>query len=278
MPIELTYETGHTWRLHELPPRSIALDGAVQGPAFDPQREVYSFDHHAGCVRHATLATCEQVRDAIHVGLDPSGFRVFANDVDADTVLSLWLLRHPERLTADARLPRLVRRIGRVDALGPAAGSMPSMGRLLTPVDGLVRDRPLLLEKLELLDRWWRREPLPRPPHSPIVEALWLEREAGSWRLRRGRVSRGFEGLYRRADFGVIFALAPAGTLAYVVGKRSEFVHFDVPAFLAACDRREPGWGGGSSIGGAPRRPDGRRSELSPEEVGELLRQVAASS
>ncbi|WP_043603413.1 MULTISPECIES: hypothetical protein [Protofrankia] len=36
---------------------------------------------------------------------------------------------------------------------------------------------------------------------------------------------------------------------------------------LGALAAREPGWGGGSSIGGAPRRPDGSRSSLHPDEV-----------
>ena len=276
--IELIYELGHTWTLDELPLRSIALDGAVRGPQLDLEREVYSFDHHDGCLRHATLATCEQVRDALVVGLDPSGFTVFANDVDADTVLSLWLLMHPERLRGSgaARLRRLVERVGRVDALGPAVGVMPPIGRLLTPPDTLLRDRSLLHEKLDLLDCWWHRQSLPRAPRVGAVEAMWVAGEGSSRALRRGRVRQGFAGLYERSDFGVVFTPAPLGTRAYLVGKRSDFVSFDIAAFLAECDRREPGWGGGSTIGGAVRHPDGRRSSLSPDEVGEILLTIAS--
>ena len=70
---------------------------------------------------------------------------------------------------------------------------------------------------------------------------------------------------------------APHGTTAYTVGKRSEFVAFDVPAFLAACNAREPGWGGGSTIGGAPRNSDGSRSRMSMEEVGRILVEISAA-
>ena len=41
--------------------RVILLDGAGQfGPMLDNTRKLYNLDHHAGCVRALTLATCEQ--------------------------------------------------------------------------------------------------------------------------------------------------------------------------------------------------------------------------
>jgi thioredoxin 1 len=60
----------------------------------------------------------------------------------------------------------------------------------------------------------------------------------------------------------------PDGTWGYTVAKRSEFVkYFPVPEILSVLAAREPGWGGGSTIGGAPRHPDGSRSRLTPDEV-----------
>ena len=44
------------------------LDGAVQGPVLDNSRFSYSFDHHSGCVRNWTSATCKQVRDSLELG------------------------------------------------------------------------------------------------------------------------------------------------------------------------------------------------------------------
>ena len=47
-----------------------------------------------------------------------------------------------------------------------------------------------------------------------------------------------------------------------------------MPEILAALSLREAGWGGGSTIGGAPRHPDGSRSKLPPDVVFELVEAV----
>ncbi len=74
---------------------------------------------------------------------------------------------------------------------------------------------------------------------------------------------------------GVLILPAPGGTREYVVGKASEFASFDVRRFFERCAELEPGWGGGSTVGGAPRYPDGSRSRLAPETVQSLLVEVA---
>jgi len=76
MSIEIHIDNGHQWTMDELPPRTIALDGAVAGPHLDPVHQRYSFDHHANCLRLITRASCEQVFDALLLGLDPSGMKV----------------------------------------------------------------------------------------------------------------------------------------------------------------------------------------------------------
>ena len=63
----------------------------------------------------------------------------------------------------------------------------------------------------------------------------------------------------------------PEGTTAFTIGKTSDFVSYDIPAFLARCNAIEPGWGGGSTIGGAPRKEGGLRSGLTRKQVEELL-------
>ena len=275
---DIVFETGRLWDLGELEARSIALDGAVQGPAFDQERQVYSFDHHGGCIRHVTLATCEQVRDALLVGLRPAGFRLYINDVDADSVLSTWLLLHPERLVDDGSgaVLDLVRRVGRIDALGPGVVEEHPVHRHLSPPAGVVSTLEVLKERLAVLDSWWSGGELPpgtRPPTT--ARGMWIEEASGELRLVEGDVEGGFLGLYRRADFGVIWSPAPGATRAYTVAKRSEFVRFDLTDFYDRCNVLEPGWGGGSTVGGAPRLSDGSRSELRPSTVGGILRQGA---
>ncbi len=274
--IKVVFEAGRSWDWTELPPRSIALDGAVAGPRFESDRRIWSFDHHSFCYRHATLSTCEQVRDALQVGLNPDGYTVFINDVDGDTSLSLWLLLHPLRLRGKTgrRLHALVNRVGRSDALGPAMGPIHPLHRLLTLPPERVATTGELEANLALLERWWNRESLPPPAPLHPSQALWVKEDA----LYRGPVSNGFSGLYRRAPFGILTEPAPQGTTAYTVGRSSEFVAFDVPRFLSLCDRMESGWGGGSTIGGAPRHPDGRRSCLPIETLSRLFFQFVTGT
>jgi len=108
------------------PPGSIFLDGTAQGePFLDPDRAVYNLDHHEGCVRLFTLATCEQAMVLIRKRLDlrKRDWTVFANDADLDTVLAIWVLLNHLRLVAEDPRPReaimpLLRLEGCIDALG----------------------------------------------------------------------------------------------------------------------------------------------------------------
>jgi hypothetical protein len=282
--MEIIFEAGRNWTIAELPRRSIALDGAVRGPVIDHARQVYSFDHHDHCIRHVTLSSCEQVRDALLVGLDPCNYRIYVNDVDADTVIAVWLLQHPERLRAGVqseRLLRMVQRIGRLDALGPAVGSSHPLLRVM-PGPTEPRSRAVLDEALKQVERWWRKEgEIPQGPTEPPTIGLWVEGGA----VLTKSVRHGFRQLYQWAPFGVLQWRAADGRYGYTIGKRSEFVEFDVRAFLDACNRAEfgrsdvqQGWGGGSTIGGAPRGSEGLASALSPELVAEILLQTAQRS
>lgn len=107
------------------PSGTIFLDGAADGePFIDAAKRVYNFDHHEGCVRSFTLATCEQVMVMILKGLDLDGeqWSVRANEPDFDTVLAIWLLLNHRHVTASEDLRRrlmpLVRLEGVIDGLG----------------------------------------------------------------------------------------------------------------------------------------------------------------
>jgi hypothetical protein len=108
------------------PPGTIYLDGAAQGePFIDAERDVYNLDHHEGCVRAFTLASCEQAMVLLRRGLDlrRRDFTVVANGTDLDTVLAIWVLLNHLRLTPEesptrARMLPLLRLEGNIDALG----------------------------------------------------------------------------------------------------------------------------------------------------------------
>jgi hypothetical protein len=95
-----------------------------------------------------------------------------------------------------------------------------------------------------------------------------------------------FAALYETGErAGVILRSLQDGTREYTVGKASEFVHgFPVPEILQAlrvseaaknpAQSREHDWGGGSTIGGSPRNPDGSGSVLTPHEVFQVIERV----
>jgi hypothetical protein len=108
------------------PEHSLFVDGAAQGePFMDVSRRIYNLDHHEGCVRAFTLATCEQAMVMVLKGLDLDAERwtVYANEPDLDTVLAIWVLLNHRRLgdgenDLRTRVMPLVRLQGAIDAHG----------------------------------------------------------------------------------------------------------------------------------------------------------------
>lgn len=108
------------------PSGSIFLDGVAQcEPFMDHERQVYNFDHHEGCVRSFTIATCEQALVMYMKGLDfkSRDWNIFANEPDLDAVLAIWIILNHGRIanqdvTQRRILYALVHYEGIIDALG----------------------------------------------------------------------------------------------------------------------------------------------------------------
>ncbi|MGD9189222.1 MAG: type II CAAX endopeptidase family protein [Desulfobacteraceae bacterium] len=108
------------------PAGTIFLDGVAQcEPFMDHERQVYNLDHHEGCVRAFTLATCEQTLVMYMKGLDLRGreWHIFANDPDLDAILAIWILLNHGRIGRQDSTQRrilfaLVRYEGIIDSLG----------------------------------------------------------------------------------------------------------------------------------------------------------------
>ena len=108
------------------PPGTIYLDGVAQAePFLDHEKKVYNLDHHEGCVRTFTLATCEQALIMCVKGLDlrDREWKIFANEPDLDTILSIWIILNHQRVNNRDAINRrslfaLVRLEGIIDALG----------------------------------------------------------------------------------------------------------------------------------------------------------------
>jgi len=281
--MDVLIERGRTIPFDSLPPRSVALDGYVLGPHIDPEHERYSFDHHGDCVRHATRSSAEQVHDALALGLTPRNLKVFLNDVDLDTALAVWLLRHTER-AREPLVNRLVHCAGLLDA---HSGAYPLLGDMPTVIEWIsepeTRSRAngtyyqLDTEGLQdLVEEIGRRISVYADGASQAYTSGYcvdsryeVLRQGTGWSLVHSVGTRAHARLFNEGhDRVVIHTTLLDGTHGYTVAKRSEFVKcFPVPQILASLAEQEPGWGGGSTIGGAPRNPDGSRSHLTPDEV-----------
>ena len=105
---------------------TIFLDGAAQGePFLDLERRIYNLDHHEGCVRPFTLATCEQALVLMFRGLDmrEKPWEVFVNEPDLDSLMAIWVLLNSMHLQGDRSAIReavtpLVRLEGTIDSHG----------------------------------------------------------------------------------------------------------------------------------------------------------------
>lgn len=293
--MRIIFEYGKTWTAAELPPNSIALDGAVQAPSVDTINRRYSFDHHAGCLRFATLASCQQVALALRMGLDPTEFTVYINDLDADTMAAVWCLLHPERVT-DARVVELVKAVGEMDA--NYVGRALDIHKLIMPIRGQVQTHEHVTRFLEILDTWWEGGKLPPVPKQPPGRAFgWTPQ--GGWVDLGAEALEDFAALYDRGfTAAVMYNEAQEGTLLYTVAKRSDFVSLPIgpghvnrqsdPASyrqdtilgqLALAEiAKNPGqahatnWGGGTTIGGSCRNPGNVGSRLTPAEVLKICR------
>ena len=167
---EISFTYGFTITPEQMEENTIYLDGACRGPAIDNEKRSFSFDHHAGCSRFATLSTCEQVLLALDMGLDPKGLRVVVNDLDADTSMSLWLLFNP--VWIDERVREQVRLIGRVDAHGPLWAST-KLHKALSRKPGVAQSFQDLIADQALIDAWYEggEAALPAPfalPPCPV--------------------------------------------------------------------------------------------------------------
>jgi hypothetical protein len=277
-------------------PYTIGLDGYVAaGSRFDPSGPRLNLDHHTGVDRLATRATCAQALLAIRQGLfecfrDAQGPRaeVCVNDCDEDVCTSWFLLTHAD-LTAPGKSAPLDRLVNLVDVLDTTAGAYP----LPTDLSSL-KELAWVFAPYQCFRRSGELDRRQPEGHRAVVDEV-------SSRIERHLGGRGdsypLDGRYERRGGGADWVLIrevgaqariaatadgirayvavrdrPDGRWAYVVGRTSPFVPFDVPAILHALNDAEGTtkdlWGGSNLVGGSPRV---RGSRLSPSEVERVI-------
>ncbi len=289
--------------------RVILLDGAGQfAPLLDDSQHLYNLDHHVGCLRAFTLATCEQALLMVLKGLDldKGDWTLYANEPDLDTVLALWVLLNHRRVrslnprTREILVP-LLRLEGAIDANGyelaeycglPHAAYQASRARLdslfareqvakqdgqwnqLDPVlytkEMLAEVDKLVYERGDFSDFASVEEELGHVEIGPDRVAVICRDGAGIYEVEKRLKKVWGERL------GVI-ALAK-GQNHYTLRRTASFAGIDLQdAYdrLNLLDREVDGhppekrWGGSDEIGGSP-RPQG--TSLTPGEIGKILR------
>ena len=292
----VTYLTGSV-QIEEIPEGAVALDGAVQGPVMgSPENgDRWSFDHHAGVTRMITVSTCEQVFTVIELGFQLEDRIIVVNDLDGDTLMSLWLIKANGSVPERGR--SLVRAVGVVDAHGPAGYSLLNSAEaelvnsfyagVIYPVlgrsPGAAQERreewdQLIDAALERIDQLVADELVFTAPEPEAVENLFAFDRARLV-LAECEGFGGFVNLYGKGS-QVVALTCPAagGTRRYTVGKISDLHPMNLKGLFEALNvlevekGGEPGWGGGSSIGGSPRGKGGRSSVLLTGEVWAVLR------
>lgn len=144
------------------PEGTIFLDGAAQaGPFLDRERRVFNLDHHEGCVRAFTLATCEQALTLVLRGLDlrEKSWTVLANEPDLDTLLAIWVLLNSAHLERGSEVLAAAAPVVRLE------GTIDAHGSDLTELSGLSEQRRREVESL--LDQ------LMEPEQTAKKEGIW---------------------------------------------------------------------------------------------------------
>jgi len=281
---------------------SIFLDGVAQcEPFLDAERRVFNLDHHTGCLRAFTLATCEQALVLVLRGLDlkERPWTLCANEPDLDTVLAIWVLLNSMHLTAaepqvrHAAVP-LVRLEGILDVHG---GELSDLAGLPQPLLQEAQERLATLREAELaLKRaglWESTDPLEftagqlRALDDMIYPEGYFRGFLNVEVLARAELSdhrvavvcRSEQGIYEtEADLkrlygkrlGIIALQKDART--YTLRQVDPFLPATLDAVYPRLNTLDPAvhagdgnrWGGSGEIGGSPRQSGTR---LSPQEI-----------
>lgn len=287
------------------PEGTIFLDGAARGaPFIDAERRVFNLDHHEGCVRGFTVATCEQALVLVLRGLDMGGqpWTIRASAPDLDAVLAVWVLLNAMHLGEAGSLPReriipLVRLESVIDAHGLA------MRELAGLPAGIASDTAAALDalrkrELELKEAgpWDGLDPLSYtgellasvdrliypPGFFEEVGQVEVAARFPIGRQRVGLVCRSEEGIYEVEKrlkrlygkrLGLIALEREPG--AFTLRQVDPFLPIDLETVYEELNVLDPAvvgggkgnrWGGSGEIGGSPRETGTR---LSPKEIAE---------
>ncbi len=296
------------------PPGTIFLDGAAQcEPFMDHERQVYNLDHHEGCVRAFTLATCEQALVMYMKGLDlrTREWNIFANEPDLDTLLAIWIILNHARIGGQDTTQRrllfaLVRYEGVIDALGLELKELSALPtELMRKIQRVIDHLRIQEVALKKEGRWGETDFLTYTASilnkidqifykpSDFVDYQGME-ELARIELSDHRIATVVEadmGIYEIEPhlnklygerLGVVFL--KKGPNTYTVRQMDLFLPFSLESIYERLNFVDPAvqcrtltnrWGGATDIGGSPRETG---THLAPGEIVQACREAAAKS
>ena len=295
----------------QYPEQTIFLDGVFAGaPFYDNAARQYSLDHHTGCVRAYTLATCEQAAVMLLQGLplDEGDWTLLVNEPDLDALLASWILiNHAELMRDDGAILRdampLIRVEGVIDAHGPDLSILTA----LTPEE--YEEHRASIEQLlageksiKAAGQWGSADWVAhaRATLSDIdallfpegyLDALLEIEELGRIQLQNGRLAvlcRSHQGIYAvetalkaRYEKQLAVLVLDLGDGRFTLRQVDPFLDPDLAPLYEALNHKdlrarqdnetENRWGGSGDIGGSPRKTG---SALSGEEILEQVGKV----
>jgi len=299
--------------VRKAPLATIYLDGAAEGgPFLDVERAIFNLDHHEGCIRAFTLATCEQAMVLIRKGLDlrTRDWVIHANDPDLDTVLAIWLLLNHMRLNdADPEIRKkimpLVRLQSTIDAHGlemqELCGFPPELKDSVFAELERLRSKEVALKKEGLwheIDFLEYTAEVLRAIDAVVYSSRHFEGVLAVEELARAEIGenqlaivcRGETGIYeveahlRRLHgkrLGVI--ILQTGSNIYTLRQVDTFLPVTLESAYqrlnlidpAAGNRRSGNrWGGSGEIGGSPRATG---TSLTPQKIADAVAQAYRS-
>ena len=288
--------------------RSIFLDGAAQfEPILDDDKQFYNLDHHQGCLRAFTLATCEQALILVLKGLelDKGDWLIYANEPDLDTIFAIWVLLNYKRIrqmtpeTRDLITP-LIHLEGAIDSNGFEIAEFCGLDQKLLKTTRVKLDK-LHQKELEIKrsGAWNTIDLVAYTIHmlgeidnfvytlSDFVDFENVEEEYGHVDIGNQRVavlckdSSGIYEIERRLKkiwgdrLGIIVLQKDRGQ--YTLRRSASLSGIDLDKAYNMLNLVDPNvdgrppekrWGGSDDIGGSP-RPQG--TGLSPQDISKVL-------
>lgn len=250
-------------------------------PVIDNDNRFYVFDHHCDG-RFAMQSAAGQVFMALLQGLDTDGLTVRVNHTDADSVLSVWMLQHPERVRQyKALLWGLVEHVSRIDNNGPAAAlpgeAFKAVHFALAPERGETDGEAVFFDRLTkaetmCLDGTLFEDAPARPEFPGMARAF--DKDGECYPVAGDTPS--FTDVYAVNGMGVIFGdrgMVTIGKLPFFPCRSFKAGLIDRLNEAEGIDDPQKGWGGADSIMGSP-RPNG--TKLDHHKVVEIISQFIA--